>query len=235
MRFAILALFCILGAKGQQAGDLTPEEHLPLPIQTCDSSGCQTENTAVVIDADTRYLYSVADSSRNCQLDSGGYDSELCPDGYTCASNCALNGYTAQEYQDKFGLTTSGSTVRLNYLTENAYGTQIGSRSYLSAEDGNYRMFHLKNRELSVEIDSSNLECGMNGGLYFSEMEQDGGTSSYPTNAAGAKYGSGYCDGQCFNWIKYSGGQVNVNGYSDYGVCCIEMDIWESNKLVKIM
>ncbi|KAF2355984.1 Glycoside hydrolase family 7, partial [Trinorchestia longiramus] len=105
-----------------------------------------------------------------------------------------------------------------------------GSRSYLVTSEEKYRMFNLKNREFTVDIDTSNLECGMNGGLYFSEMPEDGGTSAYPTNQAGAKYGTGYCDGQCFHWIRYSGGQVNIQGNTDYGVCCIEMDIWESNK-----
>ena len=57
-----------------------------------------------------------------------------------------------------------------------------------------YKMFHLKNREFAFDVDVSNLPCGLNGALYFVEMDQDGGLSEYATNKAGAKYGTGYCD-----------------------------------------
>ncbi len=33
----------------------------------------------------------------------------------------------------------------------------------------------------------SNLGCGLNGALYFVEMEADGGKSKYPGNKAGDK------------------------------------------------
>jgi len=47
-----------------------------------------------------------------------------------------------------------------------------------------------------MDVDVSNLPCGLNGAVYFSEMEADGGAGKYPTNKAGAKYGTGYCDSQ---------------------------------------
>jgi cellulose 1,4-beta-cellobiosidase len=50
----------------------------------------------------------------------------------------------------------------------------VGSRTYLLDGD-NYMMFRLKNREFSVDVDVSNLPCGLNGALYFVEMEKDGG------------------------------------------------------------
>ena len=34
------------------------------------------------------------------------------------------------------------------------------------------------------------------GALYFVEMDADGGMSKFPSNTAGAKYGTGYCDAQ---------------------------------------
>lgn len=75
----------------------------------------------------------------------------------------------------------------------------------------------------TVQVDVSNLPCGMNGALYLSEMEASGGRSSL--NPAGATYGTGYCDAQCFStaWVN---GVANVNGV---GACCNEMDIWEAN------
>ena len=48
----------------------------------------------------------------------------------------------------------------------------------------------------------SQLPCGLNGALYFVEMQADGGLSEYPGNKAGAAYGTGYCDAQCPHDIK---------------------------------
>ncbi|CAK5163715.1 unnamed protein product, partial [Aphanomyces euteiches] len=73
-------------------------------------------------------------------------------------------------------------------------------------------------------------------------MDQDGGMSKYPTNKAGAAYGTGYCDAQCPHDIKFINGEANVKnwvpstgdpnaGSGQYGSCCAEMDIWESNSI----
>ena len=59
-------------------------------------------------------------------------------------------------------------------------------------------------------MDISNLPCGLNGALYLSEMIQDGGKSAYPTNKAGARYGTGYCDAQCPHDIKFINGEANT-------------------------
>jgi hypothetical protein len=42
----------------------------------------------------------------------------------------------------------------------------------------------------------SKLPCGLNGALYFVQMDADGGMAKYENNTAGAKYGTGYCDAQ---------------------------------------
>ena len=72
-------------------------------------------------------------------------------------------------------------------------------------------------------------------------MDEDGGASK-GDNAAGAKYGTGYCDAQCPHDLKYIDGEANlidwvpsdtdVNaGTGKYGTCCTEMDIWEGNSM----
>lgn len=66
-----------------------------------------------------------------------------------------------------------------------------------------YKIFKLLNKEFSFDADVSTLECGLNGALYFVEMEADGGASKYPGNKAGAKYGTGYCDAQCPQDVKF--------------------------------
>ena len=43
-------------------------------------------------------------------------------------------------------------------------------------------MFKLKNKEFTFDVDVSELPCGLNGALYFVEMEADGGLSEYPGN-----------------------------------------------------
>lgn len=48
----------------------------------------------------------------------------------------------------------------------------------------------------------------MNGALYFVSMDLDGGKSKYPSNTAGAKYGTGYCDSQCPRDLKFIAGKV---------------------------
>lgn len=73
-------------------------------------------------------------------------------------------------------------------------------------------------------------------------MDADGGVSRYPTNEAGAKYGTGYCDSQCPRDLKFINGQANVEGWEPsatnpnagvggHGSCCAEMDIWEANSI----
>ena len=62
----------------------------------------------------------------------------------------------------------------------------------------------------------------------------------YPTNGAGAAYGTGYRDAQCPHDIKWINGEANMedwepsetdinSGAGKYGSCCPEMDIWEAN------
>ena len=65
--------------------------------------------------------------------------------------------------------------VRLNFVTEHQYGTNVGSRLYLIDGDDKYMMFYLKNCEFTVDIDVSELYCGMNGAMYFIEMDEYGG------------------------------------------------------------
>lgn len=76
--------------------------------------------------------------------------------------------------------------------------------------ESKYEMFKLKNKEFSVTVDVSQLSCGLNGALYFVEMEEDGGLSTGKYNKAGAKYGTGYCDAQCPHDVKFIDGEANI-------------------------
>jgi cellulose 1,4-beta-cellobiosidase len=104
------------------------------------------------------------------------------------------------------------------------------------ASETEYEIFQLLGQEFTFDVDVSNLPCGLNGALYFVSMDADGGTSKYPTNKAGAKYGTGYCDSQCPRDLKFINGMGNVDGWTPssndknagvggHGSCCAEMDI----------
>lgn len=79
----------------------------------------------------------------------------------------------------------------------------------MESED-TYQTFELLNNEFTFDVDLSTVGCGLNSALYFVAMEADGGMASYPTNEAGAKYGTGYCDAQCARDLKFVGGQVSL-------------------------
>jgi cellulose 1,4-beta-cellobiosidase len=235
----VLAISSIFAAaRAQQVGTLTAETHPPLTVSTCTSSGCTTSAQSIVLDANWRWLHSTSGST-NCYT-GNKWDATLCPDGATCAANCALDG---ADYSGVYGITTSGNSLKLNFVTKGS-GTNVGTRTYLMAAGSttSYQMLKLLGQEFSFDVDVSNLPCGLNGALYLSEMDADGGLSRFPTNKAGAKYGTGYCDAQCPQDIKFINGVANsvnwtpssndVNaGAGQYGSCCNEMDIWEANKM----
>lgn len=246
------ALFAI--ARGQQVGTLTAETHPALTVQKCAAGGsCTTTSASVVLDSNWRYLH-VTSGSTNCYT-GNEWDTSLCPDPATCAANCALDG---ADYVGTYGITTSGNALTLKFVTHGPFSTNIGSRVYLMASETEYQLFNLKNQEFTFDVDVSNLPCGLNGALYFTQMDADGGASRFPTNKAGAKYGTGYCDSQCPHDIKFINGQVwcstvllfsilltfwiqaNIldwtpsatdpnSGAGMFGTCCTEMDIWEAN------
>lgn len=77
----------------------------------------------------------------------------LCPDGATCAANCALDG---ADYVGTYGIKASGESLSMQLKT----GSNVGSRVYLMDEkNGYYEMFNLKNQEFTFDVDVSQLGC----------------------------------------------------------------------------
>ena len=112
-------------------------------------------------------------------------------------------------------------TFVTHYKSSAGNGTNIGARMYLLEDESHYKMFNLLNREITFTIDSSNLPCGLNGALYFVEMDADGGAAKFPTNQAGAKYGTGYCDAQCPHDVKFISGEANILNWTNAeGMMC---------------
>ncbi|KAL3475564.1 1,4-beta-D-glucan cellobiohydrolase B [Aspergillus californicus] len=234
---SLLFLSSLLSAvQAQKVGTSQAEVHPDLTWQTCTSSGCTNVQGEVVIDANWRWVHTVGGYT-NCYT-GNEWDTSICTDNEVCAEECALDGAS---YSSTYGVTTSGNSLRLNFVTQSAQ-KNVGSRMYLMDDEENYTLFHLLNREFTFDVDVSELPCGLNGAVYFVTMDQDGGTARFPTNEAGAKYGTGYCDSQCPRDLKFIDGAANVEGWEasdtnpnsgvgQLGSCCPEMDIWEANSI----
>eukprot|EP01133_Synstelium_polycarpum_P011953 gene11953-13929_t len=236
---SILIALCVLaksqyGVNSQGVGTLEPEVHPPLTWRKCSAGGqCVTKEGEVVIDANWRWVHNSAGT--NCYK-GNTWNAHDCPDDKTCAANCYLEG---AKYEETYGITTDGGSIKMDFITQ-SQGKNIGSRTYLMADESTYQLFHLLDQEFTFDVDSSHLPCGINGALYLVSMDEDGGSSKYPTNKAGAKYGTGYCDAQCPRDLKFIAGQANVEGWipsknnvntgvGNHGSCCPEMDLWEAN------
>lgn len=202
-----VALFSLVAAvHAQQAGTLIAETHPLITWQQCTvRGGCLTLTGKIVLDADWRWLHSVTGYT-NCYT-GNTWDSSLCPDPTTCAQNCALEG---ADYSGTYGITTSGNALTLKQVSSAASGAMPGSKVYLMSTDTTYTAFKPLNREFTFDVDVSQLPCGYNGAVAFNEMAMDGGKSQFPTNGAGAKYGTGYCDAQCSRSIHFINGQVCI-------------------------
>jgi len=224
-------------ATAQQIGTQLAEVHPALPIESCAAGGaCTTLDTSVVLDSNWRWVHETS-STTNCYT-GNTWDASICSSAETCAENCALDG---ADYVGTYGVTATGSALELQFVTTGA-NTNVGSRNYLMASNTEYQMFKLLNQEFTFDVDVSNLPCGLNGALYFVSMSADGGLSAYPNNKAGAEYGTGYCDSQCPQDIKFIDGLANIDdwtpesnsansGTGSTGSCCDEMDIWEANSI----
>ncbi|KAG6810100.1 Exoglucanase [Tricholoma furcatifolium] len=237
--FTALCLLAVVSA--QQAGTDIIETHPTLPWYKCtNAGGCVSQSTSkVTLDANWRRMHKVGDDTL-CYT-GNTWNTTICPefDGATCAANCALDG---ADYSGTYGVTTSGDALTLKFVTTSGSQKNVGSRLYLLNSDTEYEVFKLVNQEFSFDVDVSNLPCGLNGALYFSEMDRDGGMAKYPANKAGAKYGTGYCDSQCPRDLKFIAGSANVinwipsatdpnSGTGNDGACCNAMDVWEANSI----
>ncbi|EIW76484.1 glycoside hydrolase family 7 protein [Coniophora puteana RWD-64-598 SS2] len=231
----LLAFAFAAATSAQQIGTSTAETHPTLTWSQCTSSGCTTESSgSVVLDANWRWLHTVGGYT-NCYT-GNEWDTTICTSAEVCAEQCALDG---ADYEGTYGITTSGDALTLKFVTQSSQ-KNVGSRVYLMADDTHYQMFNPLNQEFSFTVDVSQLPCGLNGALYFSQMDADGGLSKYSTNKAGAQYGTGYCDSQCPRDIKFINGVANLqnwtststnSGTGSLGSCCSEMDVWEANSI----
>ena len=202
---SLLSLLLATSTSAQQIGDYVKEVHPPLPIQSCTApNSCTNLSTSLTVDENWRWLHN-KDNYQNC-YDGNWWNVTLCPDNRSCAANCAIDG---AEYKSIYGVTTTpAGALNMKHLTRHDFSYNIGSRIYLMASETKYHMFKLLNKEFSFEVDISTLPCGANAALYFVEMDEDGGMSKYPSNKAGARYGTGYCSAKCPRELRFINGEV---------------------------
>ena len=206
----------------QQAGRFTPEEPPTILTRECSRSGyqrtCVDLSHVAILDANWRWLHRNEDY-RNC-YDYGRWEPSLCSNADECARSCALEGVSLQKYADTYGVFPIERGIELQYVT----GSNVGTRLYL-ARGAEYSTLRLKNREISVQVDVSELPCGLNAALYLVQMDAKGGLGQ-GANRAGASYGTGYGDAQCPTDVKFVGGRAN---FGTTGSCATEIDLVEAN------
>jgi cellulase len=187
------------GLVAAQTPGNSPEVHPRLQTWKCTKrGGCMPQNSAIVLDDLAHPVHQLADTSLNCGNWGSAPNVTVCPDEATCAKNCIVEGIS--DYAS-YGITTSGSSLTLHQLVDS---NAVSPRCYLLQENGaEYEMLQLTGNELSFDVDSSKLPCGMNGALYLSEMSETGGRSKL--NPGGATYGTGYCDAQCYTYPFVNG------------------------------
>jgi len=229
MKAAVIAC-CFGAAIAQQKGK--DEDGPQLFVLSCNGDGdCTEERMAMTIDASWRSQHN-ASGWQGCIVSEGMWDTKLCPNTKTCAKRCAVDGLTLDTYSNKHGITESDGGIKMKYVTATKYGVNVGARIYMlekTKDDQflNYKLFKLKNREFAFDADLSTLPCGTNAALYLVAMDHHGG-KGIGNNAAGAQYGTGYCDARCQHSPNFINGEANFGWAS--GACCMEIDLFEGNR-----
>lgn len=203
----LLLVALLLRLSVAQSPDNTTEVHPKLTTYKCTTAdGCIEQTSALVLDASQHGIYQLNSPEFDCGSWGSAANATACPDQETCQKNCVVQGVS--DYTTH-GIHTNGSDLTLLMLGED--GTQYSPRIYLldEAEDA-YEMLQLTGQEFTFDVDMSKLPCGMNSALYLVEMEAKGGQDSTDISVAGAPYGTGYCDAQCYT-TPFANGVVSPN------------------------
>ncbi|CAK0864337.1 unnamed protein product, partial [Prorocentrum cordatum] len=216
------------------AGTVQPEMPPSMAMEECSKDGCSPTSIDMTLDMSWRWLHNQGGYTNCVNDETGMWQADFCSDPSVCTETCVVEGIADQAYSGTYGVSAEDDALRLNYIP--------GSRVYV-LEGDEYKMFKLKNREFSVEVDVSSLTCGINAGLYFVEMPANGGSGE-----AGARFGAGYCDAQCPRHLKFVDGLANTEGWAKttaktpegdevevgpvgrWGSCCAELDVFEANR-----
>ena len=82
-------------------------------------------------------------TSTNCYT-GDDWDKSICPDPTTCASNCGLEGISADQYSNTYGVVADGQgSLSLKFVTNGQYAKNVGSRLFLLDDDSTCAGGHL--------------------------------------------------------------------------------------------
>ena len=148
-------------ASAQQPGIYTSSDGNPtITLKECTlAGGCTSRQAKLTLDANWRWIHSTLGSS-NCYT-GNQWSSQFCSDPKECAKNCVVEGVSSDKYRSTYGVEQLQDGVKLNFLTEHTHGQSVGSRLYVMDEGSNddkYKLFYLKNREFSFDVDVSQLQ-----------------------------------------------------------------------------
>ena len=132
-KFAALAAL-VASANAQAVCSLTTETHPSLTWSNCTASGCTNVAGAITIDANWRWTHQIS-AATNC-YDGNEWDTSICSTNADCATKCCIDG---AEYTSTYGITASGNSLSLQFVTKGQYSTNIGSRTYLMNGDDAYQ------------------------------------------------------------------------------------------------
>jgi cellulose 1,4-beta-cellobiosidase len=136
-KFATLAAL-VATAAAQQKCSLTTERQPSLSWSTCTGDGqCTSRAGSVTIDSNWRWTHAVSGST-NC-YNGNEWDTTICSSPEACTTNCCVDG---AEYSATYGITTSGNSLNLKFVTKGQHSTNIGSRTYLMQDENTYQGMH---------------------------------------------------------------------------------------------
>jgi cellulose 1,4-beta-cellobiosidase len=103
--------------KAQNIGTLQLETHPKLEWKQCSASGastCSKMQGELTIDANWRWAHDKKEGGWQSCIQDDQWNETLCPDGRTCAENCAVDG---GQYKEVYGVTTSSDVLKMKYVT----------------------------------------------------------------------------------------------------------------------
>ena len=116
MRKSFIITAIASAAHAQQVGTFTSEYHAPFTLGVCSAnSGCQTQMKSLVMDANWRWTHKVNDYT-NCYSGTS-WDLGSCPDGLSCARNCALDGIDYNSLRGTYGVEANINDLKMGFVT----------------------------------------------------------------------------------------------------------------------
>ena len=81
------------------------------------------------MDSSWRWTHQAVETT-NCYTDSE-WDTSVCPDGETCAKNCAVGAVQEADWSGTYGVAQVGNVVSVGCVTQGRNSGDVGSRSHL--------------------------------------------------------------------------------------------------------